>query len=177
MNLNETMPMQAETLTLAIRCCRICKEQKESKLFVKNKAFKCGIDTICLNCSRQKVKEWRAAGKRNCAQESERFRKRHPGKAKAHQSKMSFNRKRSIKNIKYTEWDDLFLEEIYDLAALRTKLTGIKWHVDHIIPLQNKLVCGLHVPENLQLLPAKLNLIKGNDFNGTGKHWTTRGGY
>ena len=64
------------------------------------------------------------------------------------------------------------IQEIY-------KSCPVGYHVDHIIPLINPLVCGLHVEYNLRIIPAKENLQKGNKFNicgcgEIGKHITLK---
>ena len=61
--------------------------------------------------------------------------------------------------------DDLWMiEEAYSLAVQRTKLFGFAWHVDHQIPLRGKLVSGLHVPNNLRVVPWFENQAKTNKY-------------
>jgi hypothetical protein len=58
------------------------------------------------------------------------------------------------------------IEHFYWLSRDLYNVTGQKYNVDHIVPLQGKGVCGLHVPWNLQVLPVDINIAKGNKFDG-----------
>ncbi len=58
----------------------------------------------------------------------------------------------------------LEIESLYKKSTLFTKYCGEQYHVDHTIPLQGKLVSGLHVPSNLRVVRSGINLSKGNTY-------------
>jgi len=60
-------------------------------------------------------------------------------------------------------WADLEdIEKIYAIARQMSEQTGIKYEVDHIIPLVSDVVCGLHCSRNLRIIPMLENRLKGN---------------
>ena len=79
----------------------------------------------------------------------------------------------------FSEFDEFVIEEAFDLCQKREIATNIKWTVDHMIPLQSKVACGLHCAENIQVIPESLNAAKRNKmiltipFGGTAHQRTT----
>jgi hypothetical protein len=141
----------------------------------------------------QRVKEWRAANPEKWKEQNRRYSKKHQDiitakslrwkkanperaaelsrksrlkhKARVQANKAKYRASKKNKTPIWVNKDHLWLiKEAYELAVMRTKLFGFSWHVDHEAPLNGKTVSGLHVIENIQVIPGVENLLKNNKF-------------
>lgn len=75
-------------------------------------------------------------------------------------------RRRALKRQAIPPWANYEkIQSIYDECARLSADTGIQHHVDHVIPLTSKFVCGLHCESNLQILTKSENSQKSNKFS------------
>ncbi|RKY42334.1 MAG: hypothetical protein DRP85_03345 [Candidatus Makaraimicrobium thalassicum] len=76
--------------------------------------------------------------------------------------KANIKRRRSVIQAMPPWYDEDEVNKLYIACRLVSQVTGVLHHVDHIIPLNGKNVCGFHVHTNMRIITAAENLAKGN---------------
>jgi hypothetical protein len=80
-----------------------------------------------------------------------------------HKYKYSSKKRRiNVRPSWYGEFDEFVISEARALMRIRTAMTGIDWHVDHMIPILSKDACGFHCGLNVQVIPGSMNMSKRN---------------
>jgi acyl-CoA reductase-like NAD-dependent aldehyde dehydrogenase len=162
-----------------LKHCHGCNKTLESTKFSKNKTRKDGLATQCKECHKNYVRARRktdVAFLEKAREYSRKWQSKDPV-ARAKRIKQwntlnkarrnylttkRYTRKKNACPLWLTERHKKEIENFYWLTQDLRVITGENYEVDHIIPLQGKQVCGLHVPWNLQVLPSNLNRKKSN---------------
>lgn len=118
-----------------------------------------------VNSSLLKVKrvEYSLKNSKQAVKRATEWKKKNSGKVNFYTSKRRASKTKATPHW-LTEAHHKDIKAMYLLAKKFEGLCGIKYHVDHIVPLKGDNVCGLHVPWNLQLLPASINISKSNKY-------------
>jgi hypothetical protein len=162
-----------------MKTCSHCQTEKSLDAFNKHPTAKFGVSNKCRECAKAYNKKHYRDNAENYISRSREWRLSNPKRAQQlfNESKRRLraidNSKKLAENALRVDYikratpswaNKFFIAEAYHIAKVREKMLGGKWHVDHIVPLRGKHVCGLHVESNLQVIPAKVNLKKHATF-------------
>lgn len=101
-----------------------------------------------------KNQAWRKANAEQNAAANSRWKKTNKGKVASYTAK-----RRAQERLAVPAWtSEEAVQSVYKEAA------RLGLEVDHIVPLVSKIVCGLHCPANLQMLPKTQNAAKSNRY-------------
>ena len=144
------------SLSLMTKICSKCDAEKELKLFKLSKQSKHGRSSWCKQCHSDATSAKTKLDRTKANINNKIYSQTEHGKL----AKKRYKRKRRIAHSNASpQWaNTLAVDIIYEESVL------IGYKVDHIVPLISPFVCGLHCEDNLQLLPEKLNQIKGNRY-------------
>lgn len=109
------------------------------------------------------AKKWRDSNRDKIS----KYKKENKGKVNANTAKRYADKLKRTPS--YADLDKI--QEFYIEAQIKTKSTGIKHVVDHIIPLNGETVSGFHHENNLQVITEKENMSKSNKYPYENTNW------
>jgi hypothetical protein len=143
--------------------CKVCRSNRR-KTYVSEKLY--NKDQYWKNPEAAKLRKeiWAKDNAEHISRYKRTYRKREPVKHLLWDTLKANKRKQRVP-VWLSEDQRIEIEKYYWLAKDLKAVTGEEYQVDHIVPLNGKNVCGLHVPWNLQILPADINNKKSNYFS------------
>lgn len=144
-----------------MKLCSCCLKQKPVAEFYKDRTAKDGYSYQCKDCKKERQYAFNEKNQERRQKVQQKYFQQHKSKF------LERNRRRYASQKKATPFwltaeDIVRMRCYYQVAQMRNSESDVKWHVDHIVPLRGKTVSGLHVPWNLQVIPARDNIRKGN---------------
>ena len=127
----------------------------------------------CYECKSARNKKWKEDNKVRHEEYQRRYQEENRDYFRNY-SRFSANCRRARERRKFLEkagtlnvsdpiwqlWNKERVKQLRRVAKQYEEWTGIRFEVDHIVPIIDEKVCGLHWHGNLQLIPMRLNRLK-----------------